>query len=171
MPRRKMRPRQLSGLRLVPIYNPDKNNQERWAACLRNNDLVHGLLAGAPHMLDGCADFGSEEERKAAWVNNRAVIMAQKGRGWNPNIDPFRDFTSEGYLPGNRPWAYLRYELGLEVEPKWPDKFNVEEYEMLKSRGLLEDGEEELVAKYLARMGERVEHPILSSDDDAEDDE
>jgi hypothetical protein len=153
MPRRKMRPRQVAGIKLVPIYDPNKNVPEAWQRCLRNNDLVVCLLMGRPLGLDGSFAFSSEEEAREAWEHNRAVIMAQKGVGWGLG-DPARGEQPEGYTVGNRPWALHFFELRTPFGCKWLRHFDPDEFAYLKEHDLLEPGEEELVEKYLARMQE-----------------
>lgn len=74
--------------------------------------------------------FGSEEERRAAWRYYGAAMLAEQAAR--------RD------RPGHRPWAFWRYEIGLEGLPEEG------ETAALRRLGLLEPWEEELLARWEA---------------------
>lgn len=85
MPRKKVQARQMSGIKLMAPYDPDKINKRRWDACLRNNDLVDILIYGPEKApgggLDGFHTFESEKETRQAWETNRALIRSLTPEG------------------------------------------------------------------------------------------
>jgi hypothetical protein len=80
---------------------------------------IYVTSAGRPRLQrrPRCSEWATETERAAAWFTHRDELLADE-------------------LPGNRPWGYWRYEIG--VRPVWPPG----EAAILAERGLLDAAEE-----------------------------
>jgi len=154
MPARRRRPRRRrdEGLVLMPPGRDQDLRSEGLLDCMLHGDAAFSML------LDDDAGFDSEADEKAAWEINREMVMSLHLR------DPIA--PGVGYLAGNRPWAWWKYEayVGPEI---WGDRERFRpgwrrwEFDYLKEHDLLRLGEEEearrLCAKILASPSLRME--------------
>jgi len=81
--------------------------------------------------------FSCEEEARAAWAENKEIIMCQ----WQKEK-----------RSGRRPWAWWKFGHGIDRSELGDDFFAQENY--LISHGLLEDWEKEDVQEWRAKFTE-----------------
>lgn len=117
--------------------------------------LMHGDQCFAT-MLTGGPGFDNEEEENRTWELNKDLLLGMISE------DPNKDFR---YLAGNRPWAWWKYESGVE-EDVWGDfehfTFGWQrwQYDYLKEHGLISPEEQAKVRRLCTRILKQPRYDI-----------
>jgi hypothetical protein len=100
--------------------------------------------------LDNSAGFTDPEEARATWFIGRDLLLSLR-------TEDHRN-TTFGVLPGMRPWGFFAFEVQLPREIlEDPHKFRsyrweVWQYEYLRTHGFLRSGEAEAVGRLRERI-------------------